>query len=84
MARESAMINRLWLAAFATAGLFFGIITGRKLVIAFFAGWFVPFSIKYVFFGLESWDAVFHPERTQADATGPYRQFFKPFLGVFS
>jgi hypothetical protein len=35
--------------------------------------------IKYVVFGLDNWDAIFHPQRTEA----PDSLFLKPFLGAF-
>jgi hypothetical protein len=35
--------------------------------------------IKYVVFGLNNWDAIFHPQRTEA----PDSPFLKPFMGAF-
>lgn len=49
-----------------------------------FLGWLVGWALKYVVFGLAAWDEFFHPERVQADTTGPFKIFAPPFLGVFS
>jgi hypothetical protein len=49
-----------------------------------FLGWLLVFAVKYIFVGLGQWDTWFHPERYTADTTGPYKQFTKPFLGVFA
>ena len=49
-----------------------------------FLGWLIGFALKYVIFGLRAWDQLLHPERLQADTTGPFKIFSSPFLGVFS
>lgn len=49
-----------------------------------FLGWLIGWTLKYVVFGLDIWDAMFHPERRSADDTGPYKMFSKPLLGVLS
>lgn len=49
-----------------------------------FLGWLMVFAVKYVIVGLAQWDNWFHPERYQADTTGPYSRFSLPFLGAFS
>ena len=56
---------------------------GEALFYAFL-GWLSVWLIKYVIVGLARWDMFFHPERLQADTTGPYKQFAQPFLGVFA
>jgi hypothetical protein len=43
-------------------------------------GVIVLLLVKYVVFGLNNWDAIFHPERTEA----PDSVFLKPFLGAFA
>jgi hypothetical protein len=49
-----------------------------------FLGWLLGWTLKYIIFGLAKWDSIFHPERVQADTTGPFKMFAQPFLGVFS
>ncbi|MDG6998423.1 MAG: hypothetical protein JRN15_04835 [Nitrososphaerota archaeon] len=47
--------------------------------------WFIALGIaalllvKYVFFGLDEWDKIFHPDRID----NPGSPFYFPFLGVF-
>lgn len=48
-----------------------------------FLGWLLVWVVKYGVVGLAGWDGVFHPERLEADTTGPYARFSKPFLGIF-
>lgn len=35
--------------------------------------------VKYIVFGLTTWDGIFHPQRTEP-ASSP---FLKPFVGLF-
>lgn len=49
-----------------------------------FLGWLLGWLFKYFVFGLGRWDEIFHPERYQADTTGPWSRFAKPFLGVLN
>lgn len=56
---------------------------------SFFRGLFVGLSVvyilKYGIFGLTKWDAVFHPERADADTNGPFKEFARPLLqGVWN
>lgn len=52
--------------------------TGRDL-------WFMALGIaalllvKYIFFGLDEWDKMFHPDRMD----NPGSPFYFPFLGAF-
>lgn len=54
------------------------------IALILFLGWLAGWTLKYVVFGLAAWDNIFHPERYQADTTGPYKLFAKPFLGLFT
>jgi hypothetical protein len=54
------------------------------IILLLFLGWLIGWTLKYIVFGLGAWDNIFHPERFQADTTGPYKMFAKPFLGVLS
>lgn len=48
-------------------------------------GFLVVYVLKYGIVGLDKWDAWFHPERRQADDSGPYNAFSRPFLqGVWN
>jgi len=49
-----------------------------------FLGWLIGWLLKYVVFGLGKWDKIFHPERYEADTTGPWKRFANPFLGAFT
>jgi hypothetical protein len=55
-----------------------------KIIEIMFLGWLIGFALKYIVFGLAAWDSYLHPERYNADTTGPFKMFSKPFLGVFS
>lgn len=44
------------------------------------AGVLLLLVVKYVVFGLDNWDAAFHPGRTEP-ADSPWR---KPLLGILS
>jgi len=48
-----------------------------------FLGWLLVWVVKYGIVGLGEWDKVFHPERYDADTTGPYKAFAKPLFGFF-
>lgn len=54
----------------------------ETIVLLLFLGWLAGWTLKYVVFGLAKWDAIFHPERLQADTTGPYKLFAPPLLGL--
>lgn len=50
-----------------------------------FIGFSVVYVLKYAIVGLSKWDSWFHPERLQADTTGPYLVFAQPLLrGVWN
>jgi hypothetical protein len=54
------------------------------ILLLLLTGWLIGWALKYVIFGLDSWDSLFHPERQYVDDHGPFKMFARPFLGVFS
>lgn len=47
-------------------------------------GMAIELFLKYIVVGLRRWDALFHPERSAVDTSGPFRMFDEPLLGLFS